>query len=73
MAAILARNCEHQIVVTHGFAITFVVASWVQMPVESTGYASFRAASGSITGLGEDDYFPNRQFVSLGDMGHLSS
>ncbi|MCP2256650.1 putative phosphoglycerate mutase [Streptoalloteichus tenebrarius] len=71
MDAILERHGEHQIVVTHGFALTFVVASWIRMPIESTGYVNFRAPSGSITVLHEDDYFHNRQVVALGDTSHL--
>ena len=70
--AILERSCEHQVIVTHGFAVTFVLASWIRMPIESLGYVNFRAASGSITLLREDDYFHNRQVVSLGDMRHLA-
>ncbi|SHH14380.1 histidine phosphatase family protein [Streptoalloteichus hindustanus] len=70
--AVLESRCEHQIVVTHGFALTFVVASWIGMPVESASHVSFRAASGSITVLHEDDFFRNRQVVSLGDTGHLA-
>ena len=72
MDAILASRCEHQIVVTHGFALTFVLASWIRMPIESLGFVSFRAVSGSITVLREDDYFHNRQIVSLGDTRHLA-
>ncbi|MFI0976026.1 histidine phosphatase family protein [Streptomyces sp. NPDC021093] len=68
---ILQSPCEHQIVVTHGGSLTFVVASWIKMPIESAGYASFRAPSGSITTLREDDFFHNRQVVSLGDTRHL--
>lgn len=73
MDAILQSRCEHQIVVTHGFAVTFVLASWIKMSINSLGYVNFRAASGSITTLREDDYFHNRQVVSLGDTTHLSS
>ncbi|MFI1335744.1 histidine phosphatase family protein [Streptomyces sp. NPDC020845] len=69
----LRRPCEHQIVVTHGFALTFVVAAWIKMPFESLGSVSFRAPSGSITVLREDDFFHNRQVVSLGDTSHLDS
>lgn len=70
---ILTSPCEHQIVVTHGYAITYVVASWIRMPIESLGFVAFRAAAGSITVLREDDYFHNRQVASLGDVGHLAS
>ncbi|MFI6474861.1 histidine phosphatase family protein [Streptomyces sp. NPDC050516] len=71
MDEILRRPREHQIIVTHGGSLTFVVASWIRMPIESAGYASFRAPSGSITTLREDDFFHNRQVVSLGDTHHL--
>ncbi|ARZ72325.1 histidine phosphatase family protein [Streptomyces sp. HU2014] len=71
MDEIVQRPCEHQIIVTHGFALTFVVASWIRMPVESLGYVNLRAPSGSITHLREDDFFHNRQIVRLGDTRHL--
>lgn len=73
MDVFLRRPCERQIIVTHGFALTFVVASWIRMPFESLGSVSFRAPSGSITVLREDDFFHNRQVVSLGDTRHLDS
>ena len=72
MDAILESCCEHQVIVTHGFAVTFVLASWIRMPIDSVGYVNFRAASGSITVLREDHYFHNRQVVSLGDTRHLA-
>ncbi|MEO3850688.1 histidine phosphatase family protein [Streptomyces sp. B8F3] len=73
MGEILQRPCEHQIVVTHGGSLTFVIASWIKMPIESAGYVSFRAPSGSITTLREDDFFHNRHVVSLGDARHLDT
>ncbi|MFI6940948.1 histidine phosphatase family protein [Streptomyces sp. NPDC050418] len=73
MDEILARPCTHQIIVTHGGSLTFVVAAWIKMPIEAAGYAAFRAPSGSITTLHEDDFFHNRQVASLGDMSHLAS
>ena len=72
MDAILSSACEHQVIVTHGFAVTFVLAAWIRMPIESTGYVSFHAASGSITTLREHDFFHNRRVVSLGDTRHLA-
>ncbi|MEV8314648.1 histidine phosphatase family protein [Streptomyces sp. NPDC059900] len=71
MDEILRRPCAHQIVVTHGGSLTFAVAAWIRMPIESAGYASFRAPSGSITTLHEDDFFHNRQVARLGDTRHL--
>ncbi|MEU0689405.1 histidine phosphatase family protein [Streptomyces uncialis] len=73
MDDILRSPCEHQIIVTHGGSLTCVVAAWIKMPVESAGYANFRAPSGSVTTLREDDFFHNRQVVSLGDISHLDS
>ncbi|MFI8434425.1 histidine phosphatase family protein [Streptomyces sp. NPDC079020] len=73
MDGILRSPCEHQIIVTHGGSLTCVVASWIRMPIESAGYAGFRAPTGSITTLHEDDFFHNRQVVSLGDTRHLDS
>ncbi|KOG88131.1 histidine phosphatase family protein [Streptomyces varsoviensis] len=71
MDEILRSPVRHQIVVTHGGSLTFVVASWIRMPVESADYVSFRAPSGSITTLHEDDFFHNRQVAALGDTSHL--
>ncbi|SCL20792.1 probable phosphoglycerate mutase [Micromonospora pallida] len=71
MDDILRSPCEHQIISTHGFALTFVVAAWIKMPIASLGYVNLRAPSGSITTLREDDFFHNRQVVSLGDVRHL--
>lgn len=71
MDAIVESRCEHQVIVTHGFALTFVLASWIGMPIESLARVEFRAASGSISVLREDDYFHNRQVVGVGDTDHL--
>ncbi|THV40242.1 histidine phosphatase family protein [Glycomyces buryatensis] len=71
MDEILQRPCEHQIIVTHGFALTFVVASWIKMPIESLGYVVFKVPSGSITTLHEDDFHRSRQVIRLGDTRHL--
>ncbi|MEV4806219.1 histidine phosphatase family protein [Nonomuraea sp. NPDC049421] len=71
MDEIVRRPCEHQIVVTHGGSLTFVVTSWIRMPIEAAGYAAFQVASGSITTLREDDRYHNRAVVSLGDIRHL--
>jgi probable phosphoglycerate mutase len=61
------------VVITHGFALTFVIAAWIKMPIDALGYVSFRAASGSITVLREDDYFHNRQVAVLGSTDHLAA
>jgi probable phosphoglycerate mutase len=73
MDEILRRRCEHQIVVTHGGAATFVIAYWIGMPIESLGQVNFRVSSGSITTLREDDFYHSRQVISLGDTRHLDA
>ncbi|MEV0280286.1 histidine phosphatase family protein [Streptomyces sp. NPDC050610] len=73
MGEILRSPVRHQIIVTHGGSLTFIVASWIKMPIESAGYASFKAPSGSITTLHEDDFFHNRQVARLGDTRHLDA
>lgn len=67
----LTEAAEHTVVVTHGFALTFVVAAWCRLPSESLGYMNLRSTAGSITTLFEDDYFHNRQVVSLNSVAHL--
>ncbi|MCG5215792.1 histidine phosphatase family protein [Streptosporangium sp. KLBMP 9127] len=51
----MQRPCEHQVIVTHGGSLTFVVASWIKMPIKAVGHAYFRVPSGSITTLREAD------------------
>ena len=70
---IIARPCEHQVVVTHGMALTFVVSAWIRMPLEAAGYVAFRSTSGGITVLHQDDFFRNRAVVSLNDTSHLDT
>ncbi|MCH7232308.1 histidine phosphatase family protein [Glycomyces sp. L485] len=71
MDEILHRPCEHQVIVTHGFALTFVVAAWIKMPIASLGHVVFKAPSGSITKLCEDDFYRGRMVVRLGETRHL--
>lgn len=68
---ITVHDCEHQIVVTHGGALTFVIAAWLRIPIAAAGYAAFRSTSGGITHLREDDFFHNRQIVALNTVEHL--
>ena len=67
----LASDVEHTVIVTHGFALTFVVAAWCRLPIDALGYMNLRCSAGSITTLKEDDYFHNRQVVRLDDIEHL--
>ncbi|MEU5153951.1 histidine phosphatase family protein [Glycomyces sp. NPDC021274] len=71
MDEIVMSPCEHQIIVTHGYAFTFAVAAWIRMPIEALGHALFKARSGSITTLHEDDLYRGRLVVRLADTRHL--
>lgn len=70
---VLARPVQWQVIVTHGFALTYVVAAWVGMPVDALGYVHFRGGPGSITTLHEDDHFHNRSVMTLASTEHLRS
>jgi probable phosphoglycerate mutase len=71
MDRVLASDCPTQVIITHGFALTFVVAAWIGMPLESTGWVNFRSSPGGLTHLHEDDRFFNRAVLSLNDVAHL--
>lgn len=70
---IIERPAPVQIVVTHGFALTFVIAAFIGMPIEAVGKVHFACASGSITHLAEDAHRRNRSVVQLADISHLTA
>ncbi len=69
---IVARPAGVQILVTHGFTLSLVIAAWMRIPVDASGFISFTAPTASITHLRQDDFFRNRALVSLGDIAHLA-
>ncbi|MDR6955905.1 putative phosphoglycerate mutase [Ancylobacter sp. 3268] len=69
---IVGGRCETQIIVTHGFTLSMVVASWMRIPIDAAGFVSFPVKSGSITRLRQDDFFRNRSVISVGDVSHFS-
>lgn len=71
MDRIRSAGEEHQVVVTHGGSLSWVVAAWLGLPVAACAYASFRASAGGITVLHEDDRFRNRTLHTLNDTSHL--
>lgn len=70
--AIVSRPCETQIIVTHGFALTFVIAGWIKMPIDAAGHVIFSARPASITHLQQDDYWRSRAVIRLADATHLN-
>lgn len=71
MDRILSTPTEYQVIVTHGFALTFVVAAWIGMPLEAAGLIGVPVSSGSITALSQQAPFHNRSIVRLNDTSHL--
>ncbi|SMC96913.1 histidine phosphatase family protein [Rhizobium sp. RU36D] len=68
---VLQRDCDTQIIVTHGFALTLVICAWMKLPINGCGFASFPAKGGSITHLKQDDFFRSRAVLRLADTSHL--
>lgn len=65
MDEILARECEHQVISTHGGALTFIAAAFLRLPIDALQHMRLRSAPGGITVLREDDGFHNRTLVEL--------
>ncbi len=72
MDEIIAERADCHIVITHGFSLTFVIAWWIGMPIESLGRVNFPVTSGSITHLVEHAFWKSRAVVTLGDTTHLA-
>ena len=73
MDAIVADPTPTKAVVTHGYAMTFVIAAWIGMPLESTGSVNIRSTPGVVTLLEEDDRFRNRAPRFVDDRSHLNT
>ncbi len=69
---ILAVDSENVVIVTHGFASTFLVMAWMRIPVEYLGYVNLPSKPGCVSKLVEDDYFGNRGVVYLCKTDHLT-
>lgn len=69
---VVGRRCGTQIIVTHGFTLSMVVAAWMNIPIDAAGFMTFPAKAGSITRLRQDEFFRNRALLSVGDTAHLS-
>lgn len=53
------------IVITHGFATTFFIATFQNIDIGQMGYINYKLKPGSITILEEDDLFENRSVILL--------
>jgi len=70
-AELVASPAPQQVVVTHGMAATFLLAAWIEMPVEAAGRVAFGFSSGGITTLERDDVFHNHSVRALNEVAHL--
>ncbi|MFT4040636.1 MAG: histidine phosphatase family protein [Thermomicrobiales bacterium] len=68
---IILSPAPYQIIVTHGFTLTMVVAAWIGMPLEAAGQIAVPGTSGGITHLMQDDRFCNRAIIHVNDTSHL--
>ncbi|ODS57267.1 MAG: phosphoglycerate kinase [Agrobacterium sp. SCN 61-19] len=73
MEALQADPADTLVIVTHGFALTFVIAWWIGMPIDCLGRVSLPVASGSITHLAENTQWKSRAVVTLGERDHLAA
>lgn len=67
MDGVLAAPPRSAVIVTHGFALTFIVSAWLGMPIESLGVARYGTASGSLTRLEMDPDWGDRKLVSFNE------
>jgi probable phosphoglycerate mutase len=72
MDQIAQSPCATQVVVTHGYAVTFAIAAWIRMPLEAVGWVNFRSSAAGVSRLSEDDRWFNRNVLSLNDVSHLA-
>lgn len=62
---------ETTIVVTHGGSLTYVVASWIGMPLHAAGRVKFQTSPGSITVLHDDNFHSDHVVAELNSTAHL--
>lgn len=72
METIINSATQQLVIVTHGFAASFVIAAWIGMPLDALGSVAFQVNSGSISWLTQSAPFHNRTLASLNDTRHLA-
>jgi len=68
---IVNKPDDNIIIVTHGFALTFVIMAWLRIPVENMDYCRFNAGPGGVTLLHEDDLFQSRFVMYINKQDYL--
>ncbi|HDJ21992.1 MAG TPA: histidine phosphatase family protein [Candidatus Bathyarchaeota archaeon] len=69
---VLEKEVKNTVIVSHGFALTFIIMAWLKVPIENMDYCNFKADPGGITLLVEDDLFCNRGVQYVNRTEHLS-
>ena len=63
---------KNVIVITHGFALTFVIMAWLRVPVENMAYCGFQSTPGGVTLLFEDDLFGTRNVAYINRLDYVT-
>ncbi len=71
MDEVYSRSEEYAVVVSHGFALTFIISWWIHLPIEDNAFANFASTPGGISLLEEDDQFHNRAVKYFSKKEHL--
>lgn len=61
----LTSDADCNIIITHGFAASFLIGALQRVPVDSMSFISFRMSPGGVTKLIEDDIFKNVTLAQL--------
>lgn len=61
----LTVDVEHTIIITHGFAASFLIGALQRIPVDSMSFISFKIPPGGVAELIEDDIFKNVTLTQL--------
>ena len=70
---IINKPDNNVIIITHGFALTFVIMAWLRVPVENMDYCQFNNRPGGVTLLHEDDVFENRFVMYINKPDYLEN
>ncbi len=71
MDEIYSTDFSSNIVISHGFALTFIISWWIGLPKEKADYVNFASSPAGITFLSEDDWLHNRSVKYLNNIDHL--
>ncbi len=69
---IVSKPENYTIIITHAFALTFVIMAWLKVPVKNMDYCHFQPRSGAVTLLQEDDLFGSRTVTFVNKLDYLT-